>query len=706
MLSDAWDTLTKTNLQRALNEVWSEEQSAGEEPVNDNEDGGVNEVTGICSKIPGFEQCGENDANDKETLNYQLKFLLLFKNDCPEEDKLFLNSFNSEKEILQNEKLPRECLDQDWLAKGDIFSVYNQKHLEQAIVLFKLFYYAETVEYMYKYAIWTQTLTNERMWSYALSVALVHRPETFGIILPPIYEMQPHLFFNSEIMNLVEDSIRNYNLHEEHSNTIVNDDKLNRYTNLDVEQLLTYFTEDVGLNLFYYMYHIFYPWWMDGVEFGLMADQRGEFFYYVMAQCVARYNAERLSNGLDEVAAINFESPLDVGYYPGLRYQNGVEFPSRPEGVCLKDVRRSSLSRNSNYTNAYTRLRDFAFRIQNVVDLGRAYTAGDIYKKGDEGLEVLSNLLEGNPNSPELPYYGTLQIYARHLIGYAPEPLNRDKAIPAATEHYETTMRDPASWRFFKWLLNFYDDFYKHVEPYTKKELEFPGVNIQSINADEVVTYMDHFLPDLSQSSGLNENVDISIRQKRLNSLPWVYNISVTSNADQNALVKVFIGPKYDRYGHELDIKENNDKFYVIDHIVYQLKKGHNFIVRNVNEDVAGTDRTSYKELIQRVSKAIKNQEEFIIHGSEAYWTFPRRLLLPRGTTNGMKFQLYAIIMPAPSIEQSVKADDGVYRRVGTGRHSGFRLRFPLDRKIGKSFSVPNSFVSDITIRYDDKLIL
>lgn len=64
MLSDAWDTLTKTNLQRAWNKLWPEEQSAGEEDVNDNEDGGVKEVTEICSTIPGFEQCDENDARE------------------------------------------------------------------------------------------------------------------------------------------------------------------------------------------------------------------------------------------------------------------------------------------------------------------------------------------------------------------------------------------------------------------------------------------------------------------------------------------------------------------------------------------------------------------------------------------------------------------------------------------------------------------
>lgn len=64
MLADAWDTLTKSNLQRAWNKLWPEEQSAGEEITNVNEDCGVNEVAEICSTIPGFEQCDENDASE------------------------------------------------------------------------------------------------------------------------------------------------------------------------------------------------------------------------------------------------------------------------------------------------------------------------------------------------------------------------------------------------------------------------------------------------------------------------------------------------------------------------------------------------------------------------------------------------------------------------------------------------------------------
>lgn len=35
---------------------------------------------------------------------------------------------------------------------------------------------------------------------YTTSVAVVHRQDTYGIILPPIYEIYPWFFFNTDVM--------------------------------------------------------------------------------------------------------------------------------------------------------------------------------------------------------------------------------------------------------------------------------------------------------------------------------------------------------------------------------------------------------------------------------------------------------------------------------------------------------------------------
>lgn len=41
---------------------------------------------------------------------------------------------------------------------------------------------------------------NEGLYLYILSVAVIQREDTNGIILPPIYEIYPYYFYNSEII--------------------------------------------------------------------------------------------------------------------------------------------------------------------------------------------------------------------------------------------------------------------------------------------------------------------------------------------------------------------------------------------------------------------------------------------------------------------------------------------------------------------------
>jgi hypothetical protein len=84
------------------------------------------------------------------------------------------------------------------LPRGEVFSVFYEEHLQQAIALYKLFYYAKDFETFYNTAVWARQHVNEGVYLYALSVAIVHRPDTYGIVLPPIYEVYPYYFYNNE----------------------------------------------------------------------------------------------------------------------------------------------------------------------------------------------------------------------------------------------------------------------------------------------------------------------------------------------------------------------------------------------------------------------------------------------------------------------------------------------------------------------------
>ena len=260
---------------------------------------------------------------------------------------------------------------QGLLPRGEIFSLLYQAHLEQAITLFKLFYYARDFNTLYKTAVWARNNVNEGLFLYSFSTALVHRDDTFSFVLPPIYEIYPYYFFNGEDIEKAlrykqqyNDGTKTYTIYSNYSGY---------YLNLNKEQSLSYYLEDVGLNAFYYYCNIYYPFWMDGVEFKLKNDRRGEQYYYLYQQLLARYYLERLSNDHGEIEFFNYEEPFKYGYYSSLRYPNGLAFPNRPNYAKLTETYYNygqSWTFRSRYGFAYTKIQDIEKRLRDSIDAG------------------------------------------------------------------------------------------------------------------------------------------------------------------------------------------------------------------------------------------------------------------------------------------------------------------------------------------------
>lgn len=86
------------------------------------------------------------------------------------------------------------------LPRGELFSLYYPQLLREMIALFKLFYHAKDFEIFFKTALWAKNNINEAQYTYALYSAVIRRPDTKFIQLPPIYEICPYFFFNSEVL--------------------------------------------------------------------------------------------------------------------------------------------------------------------------------------------------------------------------------------------------------------------------------------------------------------------------------------------------------------------------------------------------------------------------------------------------------------------------------------------------------------------------
>lgn len=171
------------------------------------------------------------------------------------------------------------------------------------------------------------------MFTYALITSLRHRPDMVGIEVPAIYEVNPYYFFHSEVIQKAHlykmQGFYGTKKVEGVYNTVIPANYTGWYMHTNMEQKVSYFTEDVGLNAWYYHFQSQFPSWMGGKEYDLYKDRRGELYLFHHQQLLARYYLERLSNDMGTIPEISYYEPLKTGYFPDMYYYNGVPFPAR-----------------------------------------------------------------------------------------------------------------------------------------------------------------------------------------------------------------------------------------------------------------------------------------------------------------------------------------------------------------------------------------
>lgn len=291
--------------------------------------------------------------------------------------------------------------------------------------------------------------------------------------------------------------------------------------------------------------------------------------------------------------------------------------------------------------------------------------------------------------------------------------MNDNKVIPSGMEHFETCMRDPIFYQFYKRILSNFLHFKEHRPHYKHSELLLPGVKIEDVHVDKLITYMDHFDWDITNALYMNEDefmhdtIEVRARQMRLNHKPFTVKITADSEKEMDVMVKIFLGPKRDEQGHKLSLKKNWMKFIMLDKFHTTLQSGKNTIVRNSADAHLAEDRTTYRHLYKKVMSAIKGEEEFHVYKTEAHNQFPMRFMLPMGKKGGMEYQMFVFIYEYKPMKDmtgtktlSTHVSSTSSPSTRTMLMDKYPMGYPLNRFISDelSFLVPNSFLEDVTI--------
>ncbi|CAK1555810.1 unnamed protein product [Leptosia nina] len=611
-------------------------------------------------------------------VHIQKLMLPLFENVCEESADPQIVKISNEFNFEATDYLKPDVIDKyqnlkssrGLLAKGEIFTETNEDNFNEFRVIYELLYNAKDFDTFYRAACWARQNVNCGVFIDAIYLAIITRKDTERVSVPAPYELLPNYFVRKDFIIKASTIMAGKDIAptegiREDGNNFVLDTNYTREIYEGIEDSsLAYFHEDIGLNAYFFLTKLKNMPWVD-TEFQ-RSVRYGEHIYHFIRQLMARYNLERYSNELYETDGINWDDMDVTQYDPMLIYSNGNEFSPRTENTMTNsDVITTLKNIENNLATTVSHMRDGGFNKPTI-------------------LSHLMDIMVFNNNS-----YINL---AMKVVGDTPV-----NSPPCALNHYMTKMRDPIFWKINKKMVDLINNALKVLPGYTKNQLYFPGVQVTNIDAKKMITSFEKFEFDVTDAlkyGDKDRNFLIKISQSRLNHKPFAIKVNISSLVVQKGLVKLYLGPKV----MPGEITEHKKLFMLIDSFEINLKRGSNIITRssseinNLSDDFAPL-RTVHKNVIDTEFgvdalslNLVKNQIGF-----------PSRLILPKGSSDGLPFQLFVFVAPY------VKATPG-------GTKSNIQLNYDailspgypldLDIEIQELFNLPNALVKDIIITH------
>ncbi|GFU47587.1 hemocyanin F chain [Nephila pilipes] len=358
------------------------------------------------------------------------------------------------------------------LPKGVLFSGFNIVHLNEARDLYEILYAAKDFRDFLTLAEQARRLVNEGLFVYAFSVAIMHRDDLVGVKVPPFQEARPDLFIPAET---IFQAIKADRKRKDDKPIIV--DIFKTGNNLDPEYSLTYFREDVGINVHHFHWHLVYPLTWRPEVMRKVKDRKGELFYYMHQQMVARYDCERLGLGLKRVIPFQNFAEKFGGYSSHLTSfiddpdhevpQTTGNYASRSDGLGLLDLSRS------DYGGQVEELERWKDRIMQAAHLGAVLDeSGRVVPLAVEtGIDVLGALIEASYESINSTYYGNFHNTGHNMISLVHDPDGRHKENPGVMVDTATAVRDPMFFRWHRYVDNMFTEYKNTLPSYEQTDV-------------------------------------------------------------------------------------------------------------------------------------------------------------------------------------------------------------------------------------------
>ncbi|XP_068086815.1 phenoloxidase 1 [Anabrus simplex] len=605
------------------------------------------------------------------------------------------------------------------LGKDEKFSVFIPLHREMATQVIEFLLEMKNMEDFLSAAVYFRINLNPELFNYALSVAMLHKPETQDSDLLSLNELFPEKFHEGSVVYRAQAEVEVIKNVDER--VPIDIERNFTGTDLDVEHRLAYFREDIGANLHHWHWHLVYP-----LEPEIVAnkDRRGELFYYMHQQIIARYNMERLCNRLSRVKRLlNLRDPIQEAYFSKLSTrQASRNWPGRASNAVLQDISRPKEGLFFDIQD----LERWRNRIYDAIHQGYIIVNGDgkqekLELTEKDGIDILGNVIESSVLSKNKAYYGDFHNMMHVATAAVHDPDYRHMEPFSVMGDVATAMRDPVFYRIHVMVDDIFQTYKATLAGYSAFELYFRGIRVKNVHVqvdgkekNELFTFWEKSAANLSRGLDFSPRGAIYANFILLQHQPFTYNIEVENKEGATkGTVRIFIAPKYDERGDSMQFKDQRKLFVELDRFEVDLVKGQQTIKRkSENSSVTIPYEQSYRNLDRKRPGNVQNLEKFNFCGCG----WPHNLLIAKGTETGYPCELF--VMVSNFADDEVEQDAPTSECKNAMSYCGIRNRkypdaramgFPFDRNAREGantlqeFLTPNMKVVDVKIFHEGK---